>query len=322
MSGPAWLAAGFAALMIAVAALCAGRLVIPSLRGTDTERGVDGLHAVMGVAMAGMLEPRLIPILRPAWAAVFAAAAAWFTWRGIRPGGRAGGICSAHPAAHAVECAAMVYMLVPAGSWPSGRGQGMAMPGMSQGATFGNPALTLLLALFMLGYVVWAVDRLAFSSRALAAAAASGAATSRPGRPPAAALPAPAAAGVPAAGPDAFARPALAPRLAACYKIAMGITMGYMLVMMLLKRQPLAAGWRPADGGVGEGDVAGDGLGSGPGVPFEGVDRGVPGPGEQLRSASAVLVGEHGVAELVKGPPIQVVEFVAAGAGVGQGAGG
>jgi len=27
--------------------------------------------------------------------------------------------------------------------------------------------------------------------------------------------------------------PALAPRLAACYKIAMGLTMGYMLVLML-----------------------------------------------------------------------------------------
>ena len=49
----------------------------------------------------------------------------------------------------------MVYMLLPVGSWPSSRGPGMAMPGMSQGTTIGNPALILVLALFMLGYVLW-----------------------------------------------------------------------------------------------------------------------------------------------------------------------
>ena len=48
----------------------------------------------------------------------------------------------------------MVYMVLPVGSWPSGRGPGMTMPGMSQGTTAGNPALTLILALFMLGYVL------------------------------------------------------------------------------------------------------------------------------------------------------------------------
>jgi Domain of unknown function (DUF5134) len=106
----------------------------------------------------------------------------------------------------------MVYMLLPVGSWPSGRGQGMAMPGKNHGATAGNPVLALLLALFLLGYVVWAADRLASTSRVPATAAVVGAATGWPS-----------------------VRPALAPRLAACYKIAMGITMGYMLVMMLLK---------------------------------------------------------------------------------------
>ena len=50
----------------------------------------------------------------------------------------------------------------------------MAMPGMSQGATAGNPALTLVLALFMLGYVLWATDRLAGLSRAMPAGTARG----------------------------------------------------------------------------------------------------------------------------------------------------
>jgi hypothetical protein len=70
------------------------------------------------------------------------------------------------------------------------------------------------------------------------------AATPRPAaavRSPLAAVTLPAAAGTP--GPPAPAtaayprhppgRNALAPRLAACYKVAMAITMGYMLIMML-----------------------------------------------------------------------------------------
>jgi hypothetical protein len=194
--------------MIVIAVCGAARLAISRLRGRSTERDADALHVLMGVAMAGMLEPRFTPNPVTAWRAVFAGAAAWFAWQAVRRGRRAAGTRCAHPAAHAVECAAMVYMLLPVGSWPSGHGAAMAMPGMSQaGASAGNPALILVLALFMLGYVLWAVDRLASRSRTTAAA-------------------------------TAYARPAgslpeLAPRLAASYKITMAITMGYMLIMML-----------------------------------------------------------------------------------------
>jgi hypothetical protein len=205
MSGTAWLAGGFAALMMVIAVYCAGRLAVSRLRGRNTELDTDGLHVLMGVAMAGMLEPSLSPVPGTAWRVVFAAAAAWFAGQALRAGDRGSARC-AHPAPHAVECAAMVYMLLPVGSRLSGRGPGMAMPGMSVAAAAGNPALTLVLALFMLGYILWTIDRLASLSRARAAAPAPGAAAGRP---------------------------ALAPRLAACYKIAMGIGMGYMLVMML-----------------------------------------------------------------------------------------
>ena len=206
MSGPAWLAGGLAILMIVIALYCAARLAISRLRRRNTDRDADALHVLMGVAMAGMLEPRLTPVPITVWRAVFAAAAAWFAWQAIRPARQAGRARRAHPTAHAVECAAMVYMLLPVGSWPSGHGPRMAMPAMSQGATIGNPALTLVLALFMLGYVLWAVDRLALLSRTPAAA-------------PVCAQPA----GV----------PVLAPRLAAGYKITMAIAMGYMLITML-----------------------------------------------------------------------------------------
>ena len=238
MTGPPWLAGVFAALMIMVATCCAGRLALFRLRGRDTELDTDGLHVLMGVAMAGMLEPRLSPVPATIWRAVFAAAAAWFAWQAIRAGtGRPGGSRCAHPAPHAVECAAMIYMLLPAGSRPSGRGPGMTMPGMNGGAAAGNPALTLLLALFMLGYILWTIDRLAALSQARATETAHGTAA---GSPPPAVLTASATATVPGtARPGSIAdgrapgRLALAPRLATGYKIAMGIGMGYMLIMML-----------------------------------------------------------------------------------------
>jgi hypothetical protein len=230
VSLPAWLAGSFAALMVVIAVCCAGRLAIPRLRGRNTERDADGLHILMGVAMAGMLEPRLTPVPVTAWRAVFAAAAVWFAWQAIRPGRQAGCACCAHPAAHAVECAAMVYMLLPVGSWPSGHGPGMAMPGMNQGTTAGNPALTLVLALYMLGYVLWAVDRLAHRSRTPAPATAS---VATAGRSPQAAQIIPAAPRAAAAYPRPAGSPVLAPRLAVSYKIAMAITMGYMLITML-----------------------------------------------------------------------------------------
>jgi len=223
VSAPAWLAGSFAVLMIMIAVCCAARLAVSRLRGRNTERDADVLHVLMGVAMAGMLEPRLTPVPVTAWRAVFAAAAAWFAWQAIRPGHRAGG----HPAVHAVECAAMVYMLLPVGSWPSSHGPGMAMPGMSQGTAAGNPALTLVLALFMLGYVLWAIDRLTHLSRTPTPAIAI--TTAR--RPPQAAQIMPV---IPAtAHRHPTGRPVLAPRLAASSTIAMAITMGYMLITML-----------------------------------------------------------------------------------------
>ncbi len=108
---------------------------------------------------------------------------------------------------------------------------GMAGPG---GAMAGNPVLALILALFMLGYILWTTDRLASLSRA-------GAARRRrtdQGRQPAAAT-SPIAANQRSCGPGtaADAGPAggqtLVPRTAAGYKIAMSIAMGCMLVMML-----------------------------------------------------------------------------------------
>ena len=233
VSAPAWLAGSFAALMIMIAVCCAARLAISRPRGRNTERDTDVLHVLMGVAMAGMLEPRLAPVPVTAWRAVFVAAAAWFTWQALRPGRHVRAARCAHPAAHGIECAAMIYMLLPVGSWPSSHSPAMVMPGMSQGTTTGNPALTLVLALFMLGYLLWAVDRLARLSRAPTPATASVTTgrTLQVGQ----IMPVTSAAAAPAASayPHPAGRLVLAPRLAASSAIAMAITMGYMLITML-----------------------------------------------------------------------------------------
>ena len=210
MTGPGWLPAGFAALMLVIAGCCAARLVIWRVRGRTTELEADALHVLMGVAMAGMLEPRLSPVPAAGWRAVFAAAAAWFAWQAIRARSRnrSRNWRCVHPGPHAVECAAMVYMLLPAHA--AGYRPAMAMPGMSGTAPTANPALGLVLALFMLGYILWTSDQLATLSRPARVVSTAGA--ERAGSPSVAAL---------------------APRFAAWYKIAMSVAMGYMLITMV-----------------------------------------------------------------------------------------
>ncbi len=232
MTGPGWLPAGFAALMLVIACCCAARLVIWRVRGRTTELEADALHVLMGVAMAGMLEPRLSPVPAAVWRAVFAAAAAWFAWQAIRARSRSRSRnwqC-AHPGPHAVECAAMVYMLLPAHA--AGYRPAMAMSGMSGTAATANPALALVLALFMLGYILWTSDQLATLSRAGAAVSVG---------PPSAGVSAPtphgpAARVVSKVGVERADSPsvaALAPKFAAWYKIAMSVAMGYMLITMI-----------------------------------------------------------------------------------------
>jgi hypothetical protein len=219
MTGPSWLTGTFAAIVILAGAYSASRLAISRLRGRPTEFDADALHAVMGAAMAGMLVPRLSVLPDVAWMVIFGIAAAWFGWRAVRTwSSAAASPPSRHPAPHLIECAAMLYMLLPVhGSHPAYAGARMGMAGMgaSVGPAGGFPALAIVLALFMLGYIVWTTDRLASLARARTAAAG-------PGRNPAP---------VRRGGQDG--RPALAPGLAACGKLAMSIAMGYMLILMI-----------------------------------------------------------------------------------------
>jgi len=245
MAGPSWLEGAFAAVMILTAAYSAGRLAVSRLWARATEFDADALHAVMGAAMAGMLAPRLNVLPNSAWAAVFGISAAWFGWHAIHAPGRGTPNSSRcrYPVPHLIECAAMLYMLLPLnGMRPADGGTGTAMGGMgaSAGRAGGFPALAVVLALFMLGYIVWTTDRLTTLIRAKTTAAA-------PDNNPGHKVPAAAPAVVPSRGagaapgtPAVVTRhaeradgPVLAPKLAACGKLAMGITMSYMLIVML-----------------------------------------------------------------------------------------
>ena len=218
MTGPSWLAGPLAVAMIGTAVYCVSRLAVAWRWRRPAEYDVDGAHAFMGVAMAGMLVPRLSPLPDGVWEALFGLAAAWFAWQAIRRGG-AGGWRSAHPLPHLVECAAMIYMFA-------------AVPGPEPGAMagMGRPAgsvlaLAVVLALFMVGYVLWTADQLTAQLTAhltaLRSPAVGGVAGSEL-----------ALRGVPDQAGQ-LAGPALAPGLAACATIAMGVTMGYMLLVML-----------------------------------------------------------------------------------------
>ncbi len=236
MSQPSWLPDTLAGIMIITAAYCVGRLVISRRQHRPTDHQVDAVHVLMGVAMAGMLVPRLRVLWAGGWEIVFAAAVAWFSWhalRGLRSRDSTGRR-ERHHLQHALACGAMLYMLLASAgeAAASGAASGLAAGRMAAG-TAHFPTLALILAVALLGYVVWTADQLPSLAPVAAIAAA---------RAPVAALASSGRAGgagqggspQPAAGSAGHRRGApVSPRLAACCEIAMGVTMGYMLIMMV-----------------------------------------------------------------------------------------
>jgi Domain of unknown function (DUF5134) len=221
MGGPAWLTGIFAAASLAVAVYCAGRLIAARRWRLPTELDTDGAHVVMGVAMAGMLVSGLRTLPSITWEIVFAAGATWFGYGMVRArrGARPSPWRTSHPLPHLVECGAMVFMflILPASAPIEGTVGGMSMTMTLTESRFSF--LTLPLAVFLFGYVVWLGDRVALHVPALAAATGDARPAAGPG---------------PGSGSGSAATPYyLAPRCAAICKITMGITMGYMLILML-----------------------------------------------------------------------------------------
>ena len=121
----------------------------------------------------------------------------------------------------------------------------MPMPAMSAspGAAGSFPALAVVLALFMLGYVVWTADRLTSKARTKTVTTTRSTVSDHArvlvtsGAPATTPQDAPDPPGTSGTADDREELPAsapvLAPRLAESYKIAMGMAMGYMLILML-----------------------------------------------------------------------------------------
>jgi Domain of unknown function (DUF5134) len=165
---PAWILDIFAALMLVVAAVSAARLVVtrPWQSGSvfiDT----DVAHLLMAIAMAGMLASRLTTLPSAAWEVIFGLLTAWFAYRVVRDA-RANGVralAGGHCAPHAVHGAAMLYMFLALAA-PAAGGSGMA--GMGGGSsssgdatqTLHYPTLAFVFALILIGYSIWDLDQL------------------------------------------------------------------------------------------------------------------------------------------------------------------
>jgi hypothetical protein len=245
----------------------------PWQHGTRTAAltDIDVAHLLMGIAMAGQLAPGLRTLPDGAWEVVFGVMTAWFAYRVVLDfrGSGVRALAGGHCAPHLVHAGAMLYMFAalsaPVAHGSGGMG-GMAGGGMSGMGTLSLPFLAFLFALVLVGYSIWDLDQLsgpgAGGHYSLAAArvappgpvlagvgAAAGirsvagngpaagldtATAAAPGSVPApAAAEAPVTAEVPPASTPADGTGVLAPWVATACRIAMGVTMAFMLLIMI-----------------------------------------------------------------------------------------
>jgi len=160
---PLWLGDLLAAVVIATAVYCASRIVYAKVRHRATHDDADGLHVLMGVAMAGMLTTHLADLtpvrgtVHAAWVAVFAACTVWFGYRAVRQRGQAPEHGSG-TIVHLLGSAAMLYMLAVAAS--GGAMAGSSMSGTSGAGSARLPELGILLAVLATGAAVLILDRI------------------------------------------------------------------------------------------------------------------------------------------------------------------
>jgi hypothetical protein len=228
---------------------------------------VDAAHLLMGIAMAGMLTASLNTLPDGAWEVIFGIATAWFAWRVYQDARGSGtrAMMRGHYALHLIHGAAMLYMYLALTAPPGSLG-GTGMGGMGgMGGASGTmqtlrlPTLALVFALLLAGYTVRDLDLLSGpGGHPLLTPATVALATATPAAAP---LPAdadpraprlravatrprhaPARDDSPATAPDVTApggtarargNLVLSPRLATSCRIAMGITMAFMIVIMI-----------------------------------------------------------------------------------------
>jgi hypothetical protein len=256
---PGWILGIFAAVMLMVAAVSAARLAAARPWRLGVQRAVladiDVAHLLMAIAMAGMLAGSLRTLPDGAWAVIFGVLTAWFAYRVARDARVSGvrALAGGHCAPHLVHAAAMLYMVLALAA-PAGR---PGMSGMGGMGTLELPSLAFVFALALIGYSIWDLDQLsgpgtsghyslAVARLAPAATALAGVRAGAATEPGAAFAPAGSSGPTRTAGPTAAdqAPPAgpgtrgdgtgvLAPWVATGCRIAMGVTMALMLLLII-----------------------------------------------------------------------------------------
>jgi len=228
MPHPTWLAYGFAVVMVVVSLYCVGRLLLAKRLSRRSHHDVNTSHVLMGLAMVGMLVPRWNYVPNGVWEIIFSLIALLFLVLSIGFAARHGlkGTDDAHVhhishyLIHMVMACAMLYMY-----WLGAPQAGSYMSMSSGAGSAGDPGLTLLLVGILFASAAWqldAVSRFSRQPRALVSVS-NAAATAGPGH----------AMADEGEIPDDVSPRWLAPRLEIGCHIAMCLTMGYMLVLML-----------------------------------------------------------------------------------------
>lgn len=176
MSGPSWLADFFAVLMLAVTVYSGARLVVSRLESPPTPVETDVVHAVMGLAMAGMFVRGLDPLPGRAWEVVFSGMAAWFSWRCLvnaigdktsRPLSHHSH-AAAHYPTHGVMAFAMLYMYFDVPAQAKVTDGAVAMTTGASGASSDFLGLPLVFLIWLLVSGVWELDQTERSKAAMA----------------------------------------------------------------------------------------------------------------------------------------------------------
>ena len=221
---PSWLLDLLAAIMLAVVVASMVRaLMIPLAtagpwRPVQVAADADVAHALMGIAMAGMLSPSLAMLPNAAGRVIFGLATAWFAGRACLQARRdgIGELLASRCLLNLIHCAALLYVfLALSAAAPGGGMAGTSMGGPAAMGTLQYPTLAGAFTLLLVGGSVWDLDQL--SGRRFSLAVAAGP-----------------VAGAVASGPRPAARSfLLAPATQVSWQVVLGIAMAVMLVIMI-----------------------------------------------------------------------------------------